>query len=123
MAGGYIADKFGWSKVALISLITSAVLITFCRNLPVLAITGMFFFQFPMAITLAAMAKIFKGRPAFAFGLTCLALVVGAYPSLVSKNLSFPALNFIIVVVTGLFLWIGMNILDKMYLKEKIKIS
>jgi FSR family fosmidomycin resistance protein-like MFS transporter len=75
--GGYIADKFGWKKVAVWALILSVLPLSFFQNSPILAILGVFLFNLVMPITLVAVANLFPGRAGFAFGLNCLALLFG----------------------------------------------
>lgn len=79
--GGLLADRFGWRKVALTGLLLSAPLVTFLGDIAVLGIAGAFLFQMTMAVTLTAVACLFPGRSAFAFGLPCLALIFGALPA------------------------------------------
>lgn len=78
--GGIMADKFGWIRIAVGALFLSIPFITFGSSNPYLAITGMFLFNMTMPVTLVALSNILPGRPAFAFGLTCLALILGAFP-------------------------------------------
>lgn len=80
MTGGIIADKFGWLKTAVAALILSSPLIAFGINNPVFYIIGIYFFNFAMPVTLCAIANIQKNREGFAFGLTTLALIIGAMP-------------------------------------------
>ncbi len=77
--GGVMADWLGWGRVAVGALALAAPLLAFGANEPSAAITGMFLFNLPMAVTLVAGANLLPGRPAFAFGLTCLALEAGAW--------------------------------------------
>ena len=77
--GGVLADRLGWGRVAVGALAMAAPLLAFGANEPGAAITGMFLFNIPMAVTLVAGANLLPGRPAFAFGLTCLALEAGAW--------------------------------------------
>lgn len=79
--GGVLADRFGWKKVGVVSLLISAPLLSFAAGKPLLAILGMFLFQMTMPITLSAISNLLPGRPGFSFGLTCLALILGALPS------------------------------------------
>jgi len=76
-AGGVLADRYGWLPVAVAALLISAPLIPFGANVPGLAIVGVFLFNLTMAVTLAAVAGAFPGRPGFAFGLTCLFYIAG----------------------------------------------
>jgi MFS transporter, FSR family, fosmidomycin resistance protein len=78
--GGILGDMFGWRPVAIGALLGSLPLLVFGAGDPVLAICGMFLFNMTMPITLAAVANLLPGRPGFAFGLTCLALLLGALP-------------------------------------------
>ncbi len=78
--GGVLADKFGWIRVSVGALMISAVLIPFGFKIPILGIAGMFFFQFVMAVILAALAFLIPGRSALIFGLNCLALFFGLFP-------------------------------------------
>jgi len=77
--GGVLADRLGWGRVAVGALALAAPLLAFGAKEPSAAITGMFLFNLPMAVTLVAGANLLPGRPAFAFGLTCLALEAGAW--------------------------------------------
>jgi len=96
--GGIIADRFGWLKVGVASLLISAPLVSFGSGTPYAAIIGMFLFQMTMPITLTAISNMFHGRPGFSFGLTCLALIIGALPSFTELKLVLS--NQVIVFVT-----------------------
>jgi len=78
--GGLLADRFGWTRVAVGALLVSGPLVSLGANWPTLAIPGVFLFQMTMPVTLAAVGLLFPGRASFAFGLASLALVVGALP-------------------------------------------
>ncbi len=79
--GGILGDRYGWAKVALGGLILAAPLLTFTAHLPLLAILGAFFFNLTMPITLACLSRMLPGKSGFAFGLTALALIIGAFPT------------------------------------------
>jgi hypothetical protein len=79
--GGVLADKSGWIRAGIISLLISAPLLSFGTNIPCIAIVGMFSFNITMPITLTAISSTLPGRPGFSFGLTCLALIAGALPT------------------------------------------
>ncbi len=78
--GGVLADRWGWGRVAVAGLALAAPLLAFGADSPGLALAGLFLFNLPMAVTLAAVASLLPSRPALAFGLTCLALELGAWP-------------------------------------------
>jgi FSR family fosmidomycin resistance protein-like MFS transporter len=97
--GGFLADRLGWTKVAAGSLLVAIPLLVFAPDVPALAIAGMLLFNFPMAVTTAAISNLLPGRPGFSFGLTCMALLIGALPTLAGyKAVSAP----LVVGVAGL---------------------
>ncbi len=99
--GGILADKFGWIKVAVGALLLSIPLLSFGSNMPVLAIAGMFLFNITMPVTLVAISNALPGRSAFAFGLTCLALIIGILP--IAFGLK-PVLNNTIGILVTIFI-------------------
>ncbi len=80
--GGVLADRFGWAKVAVSSLVISTPLLVVWPKVVAVAVVGMFLFNFTMPVTLAALSNLLPGRPGFSFGLTCMALLAGALPVL-----------------------------------------
>ena len=108
--GGILADKFGWIKVTVGAVVISAPLLAFFPAVPVLAIVGMFLFNMTMPVTLVALSNVLPGRPGFAFGLTCLALIVGALPSLTKTVPALPAWgDFLIIIVSAVALYYGLK--------------
>jgi MFS transporter, FSR family, fosmidomycin resistance protein len=79
--GGILADRFGWINVSVSALLISSLFISFASNNPYLAIIGFFLFNMTMPVTLVAVSNLLPGRPGFSFGLTCLALIIGALPT------------------------------------------
>jgi FSR family fosmidomycin resistance protein-like MFS transporter len=108
--GGFLADKFGWRRIALGALVLSIPFLVFGANIPILAIIGMFLFNITMPVTLVAISNILPGRPGFAFGLTCLALLIGSLPAFSSlKNfLGLPIVVFIIIIISAIALYFGL---------------
>jgi len=80
--GGLCCDRFGWRRMTGLALLLAAGLATGAPDRPELAIVAMLAVQFTMPATLAAMYAILPGRPGLAFGLPCLALLLGALPGL-----------------------------------------
>lgn len=122
--GGFFADKFGWIKTAIFSLIISAPLLAFFQDSPLLVIIGTFLFQITMPITLTVLSYMLPGRSATAFGLTVLALIIGAFP--VYMNIT-PLLNnhwitFLIIIISASSLLISFKFLYK-YFKTQLKIN
>lgn len=78
--GGVLADRFGRIAVGVGALLLSAPLLIAGPSFAFLGIAGMFLFNMTMPVTLVALSDALPENPGFAFGLTCLALVVGALP-------------------------------------------
>lgn len=82
ISGGYLADRFGWIATSVGALLLSCPLIVFGANHVGLLLTGLLLFQLTMPVTLTATARLMPHSLATAFGWTCLALVVGALPTM-----------------------------------------
>jgi len=76
--GGMLADRFGARTVVIVSLAVSAPLVTILPANVVAGCIGLFCFNVMTAVTLVAIAARLPGHPGFAFGLTTLALFIGA---------------------------------------------
>ncbi len=81
LMGGILSDRLGWIRTATVALLVSLPFIAFGRDNPILVGAGLCIFQTTMAVTLVAIAMIFPKFPAFAFGLNCLAFILGALPT------------------------------------------
>ncbi len=82
-AGGLLADRYGWRRVAVTALVASLPLLALGAWSPAAGIAGVLLFNMTMPVTLAAVAAVLpSGSEGFAFGLTCLALFCGSVPSL-----------------------------------------
>ena len=124
MVGGFLADKFGWLKTAVFALILSAPLLAFFQHSPFLAIVGAFLFQLTMPITLTIMSNMLPGRPATAFGLTVLALILGAIPVYLGIKPLFNNhwITFLIIIISAGSLLISFKLLYD-YFKTQLKIN
>lgn len=80
-AGGLAADRLGWVETGVGALLLSAPLLAFNGGSVPVALLGLVLFQMTMPVTLVATARLLPGRPATAFGLPCLALILGALPT------------------------------------------
>ena len=78
--GGILADRWGWIRVAVGAMLAALPLLALSSAFPIAVIPGLFFLNITMPITLIAVAETLPGRPAFAFGLTTLAILLGAIP-------------------------------------------
>ena len=75
------------------------------------AALGMLLFQMPTGVILVTIVAGFPGKPAFAFGMTCLALMAGAFPVFTQfgEILRDPWIAFGLVVASTAALWIGLR--------------
>jgi FSR family fosmidomycin resistance protein-like MFS transporter len=96
--GGVISDRFGWLATALTVSLVSAPLLAFGFVHPVASIAGMLLFQMTMPVTLTAVHRLLPKRPAFSFGLTCLALIIGAAPVFTSWKHAFASWSVILLL-------------------------
>jgi len=78
--GGVLADRFGWMRTALCAPLMSMPLLMFGTASHVEKILAMFLVATTMPVALAAVSESLPREPAFAFGLTGFALLVGALP-------------------------------------------
>ena len=113
--GGYFADKFGFLNTAIFSLIVSVPLLTYGINYPILGIIGIFFFNITMPITLVAISNTLPGYPGFSFGLTCLALIIGAIITFTSFKsfLSNNYIIFIMIVISIITIYFGLKLYNR----------
>jgi len=113
--GGILADKFGWMRIGIGSLLLSIPLLVFGANTPLLAIVGIFLFNITMPITLVVLSNILPGRPAYAFGLTCLALIFGVLPvfSSLKEFLGSGSIILLTVIISSVALYYGLSLYSR----------
>ena len=121
MLGGILGDKFGLKRVATISLVLSAICLGLAFKSPILGILGILLFNMTMPITLIIASNTLYSSKGFAFGLTTLALFIGAIPSLLKISiLPFNTTSVIIgVIVSSVIFYIGAHFYDKKQANEK----
>ena len=88
-SGGYLADRFGWRPLCLAMLVVATVAGVGHHSSILAACIALFCIQATTGVTLAGVQALFPGRPAFAFGLPCIALLVGAWPFFLPKSIGF----------------------------------
>lgn len=108
--GGVLADRFGWRTVGVGALLVAPVLLASGADSAALGVAGALVFNLTMPVTLVAVAYALPGHEGFAFGLTCLALFVGAAPVLAgwAPPLSTP----VMVLLSGcaaVVLWLALG--------------
>jgi len=109
--GGIFADKFGWIKVGVTSLILSSLLLAFGSNNPLFGILGIFLFNMTMPITLVAISNTLQGKPGFSFGLTTLSLIAGALPVFTSLKgiLNISRIILLTIIISATLLYIALK--------------
>lgn len=116
--GGIIADRFGMLKTGVGSLLIALPLILLGYISPVFGILGMFAFNFTMPITLVALTKILRGNNGLAFGLTCLALLIGSIPVITPlkqyADILFP-FAVIAIPVSAFVLFVSLKLMSKFH--------
>lgn len=106
-----LADRFGWKKVWVISLLVSLPCLLFGSQSIVCGMIGIFLFNITMPIALIALIKAMPKRWGLAFGLLCLALLIGALPSLIGINFSeiMNVLLVVLILISSLVLYFALN--------------
>ncbi len=118
--GGLTADKFGWIKMSILTLIVATPLIVFFPTTPVLAVIGVFLFSMTMPLPVTALSNMLPGRSAFVFGLTEFFLLF----QYLSNNTSFtaPWTSFLIITISMFALLTALTLLYP-YFKHNLKIN
>jgi predicted MFS family arabinose efflux permease len=111
--GGVLSDRLGWIKVGVATLLISAPLIAFGGSNYVLVTIGVFLVQMTMPVTLVALFALLPGRPAFAFGLSCLAYIAGAIPTFYHQVRAFygPFAFLALMLLSAITLYAGLRML------------
>ncbi len=120
ITGGISADKFGWLKMATITLIISIPLILFFPTNPILIVIGVFLFSMTMPLPIAALSNMLPGRSAFIFGIIeffILFQYLGGYYQFTNQWVSL-----LIIVMATIALLIGLKLLQP-YFKNQLKIN
>ena len=122
VCGGFVADRLGWTKTVLIALALATPLIVFGGKVHIAALTGIFLFQMTMPVTLAALALWIPGKPAFAFGMACLALLIGTLPAFFrgTRILFTPFLIVSLVVVSAACIYAALRPLGRRWRENPI---
>lgn len=111
-SGGFIADRLGWLESAVGALLLSAPLIAFNGGNSYAALGGLVLFQMTMPVTLLATSHLLPGRPATAFGVPSLALVLGGLPTFFPAGRFFtPAVFLVLVVASAAALLVALRML------------
>ncbi|MCL2723726.1 MAG: hypothetical protein FWD69_04745 [Polyangiaceae bacterium] len=99
--GGLFADRLGWTVTGVGALILSAPLIAFNGGSTPLTLAGLVLFQMTMPVTLVAASQLLPGRPATAFGIPSLALILGAIPTFFPWGRDYSAEVFLVLIAVS----------------------
>jgi FSR family fosmidomycin resistance protein-like MFS transporter len=114
MLGGLVSDRLGWTATSVAALLLSAPLVSVLVRHPEAAVLGMVLFQMTMPVTLKAVHHLMPGRPGLAFGVPCVALVLGSLPGLLGIRLlgPWPAV-LATVVASAAVIALGLHLLAR----------
>ena len=97
-AGGFIADRVGARRTAVLSLLAAMAFLAFGYTQPWVYLVGVAFFNMSMSVTLCTVASVLPDNPGLAFGITTLALLCGNIPTFFMP-VENAALVFIVLTV------------------------
>lgn len=109
--GGLWSDRLGWRSSSTLALLLAAPLVAAGLQRFDTALTAMLVLQFTMPVTLAAVYLALPRWPGLAFGLPCLALLLGALPGLTGllDPVAFTPFAAPLVIFSALMLFVGLR--------------
>ncbi len=107
--GGVLCDRIGYQRTATLSLLISLPFLLFGNRLMAVSLIGVGLFSMTMPVTVAILASTFPKNPAFAFGITTVALFVGTAPAFFIRPEGL-LVNQIIVLILGLLAAISLKL-------------
>lgn len=118
-SGGILCDKFNTTVLCIITQSLALIFLLLSVKFSFFAFIGILLFNTTMPITAMTLFRLFPKYPGATFGLTTLALYIGALPSLLKINIfSFDYLSILILgSLSALSLIFGLIIFNKR--KEK----
>lgn len=119
-AGGILADRFGWMMTGVGGLIVAAPMLAFGSAIPSMGLAGILIFNFTMPVTLVAISRLLPGRAGFSFGITTLALLIGAVPTFFPYKdwIRHEWVVFSLILVSALALYLGLREMGKITREE-----
>jgi MFS transporter, FSR family, fosmidomycin resistance protein len=111
VTGGILADRMGWMKTGLFGLLLAAPLLAFGASYPLAGLVGIFVFNFTMPVTLVAISNVLSGQAGLSFGITTLALFMGAVPTFTNYVGWFTQqwIVFLFILLSAVFLYLGLS--------------
>jgi MFS transporter, FSR family, fosmidomycin resistance protein len=111
--GGVVADVIGWEKVAVGGLLISAPMLSFGIGQSIIFSLGVLFFNMTMPVTLIALANILPNRHGLAFGLTTLAIIIGALPAFAGFSFVNKPIILAIAFLSALVLYSALRLYER----------
>ena len=105
--GGFAAERFGYRRWTMLSLLIAAPLLAFAGKKLALLLPGVALLQSSIPCSIAAMARLLPARPATATGLVLgLAVALGGLPTLLTIPPALtPAVALAIILVAAVGFW------------------
>ncbi len=100
--GGFLCDRIGYQKTTSLSLLFSLPFLLFGNELMLISLIGVGLFSMTMPITVAILASAFPKEPAFAFGITTVALFTGVAPVFFFRPEGLLVNQLIVLILGGL---------------------
>jgi FSR family fosmidomycin resistance protein-like MFS transporter len=116
VAGGFVADRTGWSRTAVYALGGAVIAFGAWSEDLIGVAAGVVLFQAVTAVTLSALYRLWPSRIAFCFGLNCLALFVGSLPMLLKAEIPYlkePEMVPILTAVSAMAIWLALRRLSE----------
>ena len=107
--GGVLCDRIGYQRTATLSLLISLPFLLFGNSLMAVSLIGVGLFSMTMPVTVAILASAFPQNPAFAFGITTVALFVGTAPAFFIRPEGL-LVNQIIVLTLGILAAVSLKL-------------
>jgi MFS transporter, FSR family, fosmidomycin resistance protein len=105
--GGFAAERLGYRRWTLLSLLIAAPLLAFAGKKLALLLPGVALLQSSIPCSIAAMARLLPARPATATGLVLgLAVALGGLPTLLAIPPALtPAVALVIILIAAVGFW------------------
>ena len=109
--GGMLADRWGWIPLGVGATLASLPFLVGASTWPSAVIPGILLLNLAMPVTLLAVTESMPEYPGFAFGLTCLALLLGALPPLLGVAVDAPIVVALVIALSSSALYGGLRCL------------
>lgn len=110
--GGVLGDRYGWMRIGVGGLLLSIPLLVLGTQIPALGILGFLLFNMTMSITLVVTSNLLPGRPGYSFGLTCMAIIIGALPGFFPflKRWANEEIIVYVIILSAICLYAGLRL-------------